>query len=113
MSDEMKRELNGLRTELHDGLGELRQDMHEIRSMFRRTMIEVAKLTGTIVDLKHDVATKDDVSLLKGYLDDFAGEVAVSRRERTLQDKSFNFLNGHLSDHEARLVRLERQEKKS
>jgi len=138
MSDEMKREFDGLRAELRNGMSELGQgltdvrqglvevrqgmnqshdDMRELRSMFRRTMVSVARLTGDVADLRHDMAstlaTKDDVSMLKGCLDNFAGEVAVSRRERTLQDKSFNFLNGHLSDHEARLVRLERQEKKS
>ena len=115
MSDEMKRELNGLRGEVHKGFDELRremagmredaaQDMRGIRAMFRRTMVQVAQLTGDAADIKHEiatnVATKGDVSRILDRMDAFAG---------SKKDDDFDAAkNVHrLDDHDRRLRRLE------
>jgi hypothetical protein len=129
MSDDMKRELNGLRTEMHKGMGEMRQEMGEfrkglsesrqeigdlrselrhglddIRAMFRRTMIHVANMTGDIAGIRHEltanVATKNDISMLYNHVDDFAG---------FRKDSDFNeSKNVHrLDEHHDRLKKLE------
>ena len=115
MSDEMKRELNALRAEMHKGMGEFRdelrkgrsesrQEMVEIRAIFRRTMIHVARMTGDIADIKHDlatsVATKDDISMLYNRMDNFSG---------SQKDADFNSAKNlhRLDDHGKRLDKLE------
>lgn len=126
MSDDMKREISGLRNEMHksigalrdelrNGLGESRKEMGELRSelrhglddiraMFRRTMIHVANMTGDIAGIRHElatnVATKNDVSMLFDRIDDFAG---------FRKDSNFNeSKNVHrLDEHDDRLKKLE------
>jgi hypothetical protein len=129
MSDEMRRELNGLRAEmrlrmgeLHKGMdelrgelrsglgesrremGESRREMGELKSMFRRTMIQAARMTGDLAEIKHElaanVATKHDVSLLLGRMDKFAG----SQRDADFDSAK----TAHrLDEHHRRLTRLE------
>lgn len=97
MSDEMKRNIEVLK-----------QDVRNI-------VVAVSRVEGQMNGL--EMRLRDDIS--KGFsdvlskLDGFAGEALASRNQRALQDASFNLLNEHMHDHEARLVRLERQEKKS
>jgi chromosome segregation ATPase len=118
MSDDMKRELNGLRAEMNKGMSdvrhemgglrqemgelrsELRHGMDDIRSMFRRTMIHVANMTGDIADMKRDVATKDDISRITGSIAGLSGKV---------DDMRLDWARSHdrLNEHEMRLDHLE------
>lgn len=107
--DELTTDVSGLKTDV----SELRTDVAELRATTRRTAIEVARIGGQM----QDFATRAEMA--KGFndvlskLDDFADEVKASRRERALQDKSFNSLNERLGDHELRLTRIELREKQS
>jgi chromosome segregation ATPase len=140
MSDDMKRELNALKTEMHKSIGDLRDElrkglsesrretgelrdelrkglnesrqetgelrtelrhgMSDIRAMFRRTMIHVAKMTGDMADMKRDMATKADISRLTGNIEGLSGKVG---------DMHLDWAKNHdrLNDHEKRLDRLE------
>jgi hypothetical protein len=117
MSDEMKRELNGLRAEMHKGMGEMRHEMGairdvlqkgfgemgEMRAMLLRTMLGVADLTGTVADMKRDMATKGDLSMLNRRMDKFAG-LQVDANVNANRDLR------RLDDHDKRLKRLESRE---
>jgi hypothetical protein len=117
MSDEMKQELGALRGEMHKGMGELHHEMGEVKAIVRNIAVEVSKLTGTMHASLQQMATKNEMKkefgVIKGQLDDFTADVLSSRRERALQDESFNFLKDMLGDHERRLSNLEPPEKKS
>ena len=120
--DDMKRELHALKAEIHKDIGELRGDLHkdigelrgelrkglsdsrhdmtDIRSMFRRTMIHVARMTGDMADMKRDAATKEDVSKVVGSIEGLTGKV---------DDMHLDWAKNHdrLNAHEKRLDRLD------
>lgn len=117
MSDEMKQELAALRGEMHNGMGELRVEMREMKTIVRNIAVEVSKMTGKMDESLQRLATvdamKEDIGVIKNQLDDFTADIRASRRDRSLQDESFNFLKDMLGDHERRLSNLEPPEKKS
>lgn len=84
MSDDMKRALNELRAELRKSMGDLQRDKDDLRSLFRRTMIDVADMAGDIAGIKRclatQVATKDDISMLNERMDKFAGSQSKVHR---------------------------------
>ena len=116
MSDEMKQDIETLKTgvsELLKGMGqfqkdigEVRKDVGDVKSMLRRTMLNVADLTGEVAGIKHRMATKDDISLLNRRMDKFAG---------LQSDANVNAARNlhRLDDHDDRLDRLEHPERKS
>jgi hypothetical protein len=98
MSDEMKRDIEKLKSEAADLRGtDKRIAIGLIR--LEAKMDHVASLIVDRVDRKLDAMT--------GRLDDFTGEVLASRRERALQDKTFWDLKDRLDLHQARLDNLE------
>lgn len=106
MSSDMKQEMNRLGS-----------DLGEVKTIVRNIAVEVSKLTEKMDTSLQRMATMDemkkDLGSIKGQLDDFTADIQASRRERSLQDESFNFLKDMLGDHERRLSKLEPPENKS
>ena len=125
MSEEMKQDIailkqdvGTLRTDvstLKQDVGTLRTDVSTLKTDMSSVRVAVSRVVGEMHDLK--VSMRQDMS--KGFervlskLESFAGEVDSSRRHRTLQDKDIRSIHDQLVDHEVRLARMERPEKKS
>ena len=117
MVDEMKRELNGIKTRLVgvdvrlDGID---KRMDSLETIAKKTAVAVAVLTekmdSRLRHLETSMVTKADFKDFKSALDKFSGDVLASRRERALQDKTFNHLKDRIDRHEARLYRLDKQD---
>ena len=75
MSDEMKRELNAVKTRLD----RVELGMEDLKTLSRRTMIAVAKMTGDIAEMKSAMATKDDISGLNRRMDGFVSRLEARR----------------------------------
>jgi len=100
MDGDMRQELSGIRTEMRG----MRRGMDDLKSMFRRTMVVVANLTGDLGEVKHtlktEVATKDDVSLILKRMDGLSGKVDDMRYDWAKHTT-------RLDDHERRIGRFE------
>lgn len=103
--------LDGFQSELREGFAgirkdmtEMRKDMSDLRSMFRRTIVHVAKMTGDVADIQRrmaeEMATKDDISMLAERMDRFAEDSEDALRDR-LRHKT------RLDEHQRRIERLE------
>jgi chromosome segregation ATPase len=97
---ELRKGMDELRVELRHGLGDSRRDMDEIRSMFRRTMIHVAQMTGDLSEMTREIATKADISKVTGSIAGLSGKV---------DDMHWDWATNHdrLNAHEKRLDRLD------
>lgn len=103
-----------------DGMREMKQDVGMLKTHVagllkssRATAMAVVRLEARMDRLEAkltDSMTRGFKTVLDRF-DDFAGEVQASRRERALQDQTFNTLNERLIDHELRVTRLERERK--
>ncbi|MDE2490602.1 MAG: hypothetical protein KGM24_07115 [Elusimicrobia bacterium] len=95
MSGMMRREIDGMKNEMSD-----------LKSMFRRTMVSVAQLKGEFVELKDylkdNMATKDDISALNARMDGFSGLLLDSRQRWAVHADT-------LKQHHDRLTKLESQ----
>jgi hypothetical protein len=93
MIEEMKRELNVVKTEIAD-----------LKAMFRRTMLAVADMKGDIADMKHvmatQMATKSDISALNQRMDGFSSLLIESRMRWAVHSDV-------LAEHDKRLTKLE------
>ena len=98
MSDEMKRDIEKLKSEA----AELRGTDRRIAKSLIRLEEKMDRFAVSIV-----VAVKEEMSVMKSQLDDFTGEVQASRRERALHDKTFWDLKDRLDSHQTRLDRLD------
>jgi hypothetical protein len=110
MEDEMKQVLSAMRSEfrkVHSELASLRESHRELSGLTRRTAVQVAKLAGGVSDIKHVMATKDDISGVHSALDAFLPEIEASRRERLARSDAYMFHQDRLDGHERRLSRLE------
>lgn len=58
MSLTMRKELDGVKNEMKD-----------LKAMFRRTMVQVSQMTGDITEIKSTMATKDDLSAMNARID--------------------------------------------
>jgi hypothetical protein len=78
--------------------------MAELRAMFRRTMVTVARMKGDMAEikdyLKSNVATKDDISALNGRMDGFSGLLLDSRQRWAAHADTLN-------QHHERIAKLE------
>jgi archaellum component FlaC len=144
MSDDMKRELNVVKTRLDgvdsrldgidarlDGIDarldgiDVRLDgidvrlvgmdkkvtsgFGEVNAVIRSMAVAVSRLTERMESTATKSEMQNGFDAINRRLDDFSADIKLSRHERALQDKSFNFLKTHLEDHEARLLRIERK----
>jgi chromosome segregation ATPase len=75
MSDDMKRELNGLRTEMHEGMGEMRQEMGEFRKGMGEMRQEMGEFRKGLSESRQEIG--DLRSELRHGLDDIR---AIFRR---------------------------------
>jgi hypothetical protein len=99
MSDEMKREIEKLKSEAA-----------ELRGTDKRIAIGLIRLEEKMDRVAELIIERIDRKLndMTGRLDDFTAEVQASRRERALQDESFWSLRKGLDGHESRLNLIER-----
>ena len=91
MSSTMRKELDGVKSEMQD-----------IKAMFRRTMINMARMDGNIDEMKRSLATKDDISGLNARMDGFSGLLLDSRQRWAVHADT-------LTQHHERLTKLERR----
>jgi hypothetical protein len=93
MSGTMRREIDGMKSEMSD-----------LKAMFRRTMASVAQLKGEFADLqdylKENMATKGDISALNSRMDGFSGLLLDSRQRWAVHADT-------LKQHHDRLTKLE------
>ncbi|HXT01442.1 MAG TPA: hypothetical protein VN915_12250 [Elusimicrobiota bacterium] len=96
-------------------IDKLKRDVGAVRKSTRNIAVNVSRLVGEMHDL--NVSLRQDMSKgferVLGRIDSFAGEVDSSRRQRSLQDKDISSIHAQLVDHEVRLARIERPERKS
>ena len=89
MSEEMKRELTELKT-----------DVEDIKSVNRRIIATLVRLEGKVDDMGERMATKDDIGRVMNHIDGLGAKV-----------EDFNFrlaAQGYaLDDHDKRLKKLE------
>ena len=90
----------------HD-IEQLKTDMTDVRGTNRRIVATLVRLEGKFDDMAGRMATKDDLSAIKGQLDDFTADIQAARRDRTLQSDSYMAHQKRLDDHEARIKRIE------
>jgi chromosome segregation ATPase len=125
MSDEMKRDIETLKQDvgtlrsdvaiLRTDVSALKTDVSVLRATTTNIAVAQARLEGQVTGLE----IRLDEKLSKGFdhvlskMDGFAGEVDSSRRQRTLQDEDIRSIHDQLVDHEVRLARIDRPEKKS
>lgn len=126
MSDDMKRELNGVKAELGRLGGQfaalnadvsvlktdvstlktdvsiLKEDVTDIKAVNGRLVLTLVRLEGKFDDMSERMATKDDVSDLRGQVAGLAGKIDGMRL-----DWASHRLR--LEDHEARITGLENQ----
>lgn len=73
MTSTMRKEMDGVKSEIK-----------ELRAMFRRTIVNVAQLTGDVSEiktiLKTSMATKDDISALNARMDGFS-DLLLEKRD--------------------------------
>lgn len=124
MSEEMKREMKGLKSAvsaLEIGFGGLRSDVDGLKkdvsglkndvsglksdvgnlaTLARNSSVILARLVGDFGDMKRDVATKDDISMIMKRIDGFADMLQDSRWDWGKQKV-------RLDDHEKRISALE------
>ncbi|NNN04622.1 MAG: hypothetical protein HKL90_01845 [Elusimicrobia bacterium] len=114
--DALGSDVKGLRVDL-DALGSdvknLRTDINDMRGTMRSLVIVVARHEERFDRIDEKLKKLDVLDQMKGSMDALAGELASSRRERALSDISFRDHRDLLTDHELRLVRLERRDKPS
>lgn len=105
MSDEMKRELNGVKSRL-DGV-ESRLDRVEDsnRSVARHVVALDAKIDGAIERLSDEI--RDVSREFRAFWETAVVEIAESRKERRLRDHGYDGLRTRVDDHQARIHRLE------
>ena len=96
MSGEMRREVN----EIKDSVASISAAVSRIDTTLNRVMVAVAQLTGTVTEMKADMATKKDISDLNGRMDGFAGVLLDSRHRWAVHAET-------LSSHDERLKKLE------
>ncbi len=89
MSEEMKRELSGLKS-----------DVGNLTTLARNTSKALSRLIGDIIDIKRDMATKDDISSLVKRMDGFTDLLQDSRWDWGRQKV-------RLDEHEKRIATLE------
>ncbi len=83
--------------------------MAELRTMFRRTMVTVARMKGDLAEMREffqeNMATKADISALNGRMDGFSGLLLDSRQRWAVHADTLN-------QHHERIAQLERRDKK-
>lgn len=107
MDDEMKRELNALKTEVATFKRDTEGRFDRLEGVLRRVAVNVTNLIGLVGDLKRTSATKQDIGRLNARIDHAAIEVESSRRERAFSGEAFKSHQKQLEDHAKRLLRLE------
>lgn len=99
MSDEMKQDIQKLKT-----------DMADVRATERSIAVALVRIEGKLDGMRDELtgmATKTQLADLINKIDDFSGLVTASRDERKISDESFSSIRQTLQDHEVRLIRLE------
>lgn len=76
MSEVMRQELNGVKTEIKS----LGAKVGGLEAASRRMMLAVAQMRGDMADIRANMATKADISALNARMDGFAGLLEDSRR---------------------------------
>src|SRR6202012_1302317 len=91
MSDDMKRDIETLRA-----------DLSALRLTARNLAVAVSRVEGGMIesDTRFGGDRSKGCGAVLRRLDDFSGEVDISRRERKLQDESFNTLHESILNHE-------------
>jgi hypothetical protein len=91
MSDEMKRELDGIKARLVAVEKRLGGEIGEVKTIVRSIAISVSRLTEKMDTNLQRTATKDDISRLNERLDGFAGkhkdiEFDLAKHQHRLDD---------------------------
>ncbi|MDE2143758.1 MAG: hypothetical protein KGL74_12780 [Elusimicrobia bacterium] len=85
----MRKELDGVKSEMRD-----------LKAMFRRTMLHMARVDGNMDEMRRSMATKDDISGLNSRMDGFAGLLLDSRQRWAVHADT-------LTQHHERLAKIE------
>jgi chromosome segregation ATPase len=112
----LKTDVSVLKTDvgvLKTDVSVLKKDVISLRGTTTKMAVEISRIGGQMNGLATQAEMSKGFDKMISTLVSFAGEVEVSRRERALQDQSFNSLNDRLVNHELRLNRLEAPGKKS
>jgi hypothetical protein len=91
MAVTMRKEIDGVKNEMKD-----------LKAMFRRTMVHVVRMSSDIAELKDKMATKDDISMLMGRMDGFSGLLLDSRQRWAVHADV-------LKQHDDRLTKIEKR----
>ncbi len=85
---------------------EMKRDIESLKESNRNIAKEIFKLQDRMNSL--DDRMTRGFGELRTIIEKFTGEIDLFRRERKFQDVSFNSLNERLTNHELRIVRVER-----
>jgi hypothetical protein len=80
------------------------KDVTDLKSLSRRTMLYLAQMSGDLVEMKKNMATKDDISALNERMDGFSGLLLDSRQRWAVHADT-------LKRHDTRLTALETRAK--
>lgn len=90
-------------------LDDMKNDMKDLKALFRRTMVHVAQMRGDIAEMKNSIsgmATKVDLaestSILMGRMDGFSGLLLDSRQRWAVHADV-------LKQHDERLTKIEKR----
>ncbi len=103
--ESMRREINGLKdsvSELKATTAELKTTTARLDATLNRVMITVAKIDGNMTEMRRDMATKQDISLLNERMDGFSGLLLDSRHRWAVHANT-------LVEHDERLKALEKK----
>ena len=91
MSGPMRREMDGMKSEMRD-----------IKAVLRRVMITLTRLDGRIETMEANMVTKDDFSALNARMDGFSGLLLDSRQRWAVHADT-------LKHHDERITRVEKR----
>ncbi|MFA6315936.1 MAG: hypothetical protein WC943_00825 [Elusimicrobiota bacterium] len=87
--------------------GELHLLDKKVDASVHRLVTEIIKLQSDVQDIRHTMATKNDVNRILGAIDSFAGKSQNYDRAATLHGQSLTEMKVQVTDHEVRIKKLE------
>jgi uncharacterized coiled-coil DUF342 family protein len=96
MIDEMKRDIERLKSEVAD-----------LRGTDRRIAMTLLRLEEKVDGIVERMATKADLNVINARLDGFSADIQAARRDRALYSEGFMAHQRKLEEHEARILRVE------
>lgn len=101
--DGLKKDVSGLKNDvsgLKSDVSGLKSDVGNLATLARNSSVILARLVGDFADMKRNMATKDDISMIMKRIDGFADMLQDSRWDWGKQKV-------RLDDHEKRISALE------